>query len=89
MYLPFQPEPMPVEKPSARRQEIIYSLFIFGHQVIPDDKEDGHQGDHKKRKGSVEVYRTGCNHQGQETCPGGKFRCSVSPNQWIWASSLV
>lgn len=55
MYLPFQPEPMPVEKPSAWRQELINSLLIFGHQVIPDNKEDGNHSDHKKRQGSVEV----------------------------------
>jgi hypothetical protein len=53
-------------------------MFIFGHQVVPDNKEDGSHRDHKKRKGSMKVQHTGCNHQGQETCPGGKAELNIT-----------
>lgn len=46
---------MAVQKSSARRQELINSRFIFGHEEIPDHKEDGGHSDQEKRKGSVKI----------------------------------
>ena len=62
MHLPLQPEPVAVQKPLARREELSDLRFIFGHEVIPDHKEDGKHRDHEKRKGSVKVQHTGRNH---------------------------
>lgn len=55
MYLPLQPEPMAIQKSSARRQELINARFVFGHKEIPDHKEDGSHGDHEKWKSSVKI----------------------------------
>lgn len=79
MQLPLQPEPVVIQKPSTRGEKLNKPTLVSGHQVIPDDKEDGRHGDDKKRKGSVEVQHAGCDHQQQIACPGGRHRHETSP----------